>query len=238
MATTLTLNNSDSFIYEDLVVRIQTIQHQMIEGIKYLDDQLMKAKTIQNQLKSHPLIIIDPYGNPITERYIAHELIHGVVKKFQKNHVPKYLQQWIRFGEMVENEIIPLNESKLNSNVAQLFYDYPIITYGEISVWIGDWENIVSEKVMLRVRLNHNSENIQLQLKKQTNSTNMELRICLIDENTTPNEKNWNEGEIFKATDTIMSANLYQNNRMILGKITLEKVNNRMDSLFTIFLFL
>ena len=128
MTTTLTLKNSESFIYEDLVLRIQTIQHQMIEGIKYLDDQMMKAKTIQNQLKSHPLIIIDPYGNPITERYIAHELIHGVVKKFKKNHVPKYLQQWIRFGQMVENEIIPLNESKLNSNVAQLFYEYPIIT--------------------------------------------------------------------------------------------------------------
>ena len=238
MATTLTLKNSESFVYEDLVLRIQTIQHQMIEGIKYLDDQMMKAKTIQNQLKSHPLIIIDPYGNPITERYIAHELIHGVVKKFKKNHVPKYLQQWIRFGQMVENEIIPLNESKLNSNVAQLFYEYPIITYVEISVWIGDWQNLVSEKAMLRVRLNDNRENIQLQMKKQTNSTNMELRICVIDENTTPNEKNWNEGEIFKSTDTIMSLNLYQNNRMILGKITLEKVNNRKDSLFMIFLFL
>ena len=108
----------------------------------------------------------------------------------------------------------------------------------EISVWIGDWQNLVSEKAMLRVRLNDNRENIQLQMKKQTNSTNMEMRICVIDENTTPNEKNWNEGEIFKSTDTIMSLNLYQNNRMILGKITLEKVNNRKDSLFTIFLFL
>ena len=232
MATNVTPKNSESFVYEDLVLRIQTIQHQMIEGINYLDDQLMKAKTIQNQLKSHPLTIIDPYGNPITERHIAHERIHGVVKNFKKNYVPKYFQQWIRFGRMIENEIIPLNESKLNSNVAQLYDGYPIIAYVEISVWISDWQNLVPDKTVLRVRLNDNSEDIQLQLNKQTNLTNIELKICVIDENTTPNEKNWIESELFQPTDTIMSANLYQNNCFILGKVTLEQVNYRMDSVF------
>ena len=39
MATTLTLKNSELFVYEDLVLRIQTIQHQMIEGINHLDYQ-------------------------------------------------------------------------------------------------------------------------------------------------------------------------------------------------------
>ena len=63
-----------------------------------------------------------------------HELINGVVKIFKKNYVPKYLHQWIRFGQMIGNEILPLNESNLNSSVRQYQNKYPIITYGEITI--------------------------------------------------------------------------------------------------------
>ena len=210
MARTITLKNSESFVYEDLVLRIQTIQHQMIEGINHLDDQLMKTNKIQNQLKSHPLTIIDPYGNPITKQYMDHELINGIVKKFKKNYVPKYLHQWIRFGQMVENEIISLNESKLNSSVEHYQNEYPIITYGEITIWLGDFQDALPEKIVLKACLTDTMENILINLKKQTNFTDIEFRAWILNENTPPKEKNWNKGTKLKSEDTIMSKDLHQ----------------------------
>ena len=224
MATNVTFKNSESFVYEDLVLRIQTIQHQMIEGINHLDDQLMKTNKIQNQLKSHPLTIIDPYGNPITKQYMDHELINGIVKKFKKNYVPKYLHQWIRFGQMVENEIEPLNESKLNSSVGHCQSEYPIITYGEIPIWLGDFQDVLAEKIVFKARLADTVENILTNLKKQTNFTDIELRGCIMDQDTRPKEKNWNEGTILKSEDTIMSKDLHQDHCIIMANFATNKV--------------
>ena len=225
MATNVTFKSSDSFVYEDLVLRIRTIQHQMIEGINYLDDQLMKTNTIQNQLKSHSLTIIDPYGNPITKQYMDHELINGVIKVFKKNYVPKYLHQWIRFGQMVQNEIMPLNESNLNSSVGHYQSEYPLIAYGEITIWLGDFQDVLPEKIMFKARLTDTMEKILSNLKKQTTFTDIELRGCIMSQNTRPKEKNWDEGTIFKAEDTIMSKDLYQDHCILIANT--NKVNDR-----------
>ena len=223
MATANISRKFTSFVYEDLVVRIQTIQHQMVEGINYLDDQLMKANSIETQLKSHPLTIIDPYGNPITKQYMDHELINGSVKKFKKNYVPKYLHQWIRFGQMVENEIEPLNESKLNSSVGHYQSEYPIITYGEITIWLGDFRDVLPEKIVLKARLTDTMESILTNLKKQTNFTDIEFRLCILNENTPPKEMNWNEGTILKSEDTPLSKDLHQDHCIIMANT--NKVN-------------
>ena len=43
--TTLTdFTKSGSFVYEDLISKVQAIQQQMIEGVKYLDDQTNNDK--------------------------------------------------------------------------------------------------------------------------------------------------------------------------------------------------
>lgn len=89
-----------------------------------------------------------------------HQLISTVLKKFKKNDVPKYLQKWIRFGQIIEDDIKPLQEPKLNSTVAQYCNEYAITTYGKIIVWFGDFEAATIDRRMLKVRLNDSVENI------------------------------------------------------------------------------
>ena len=173
---------STSFVYEDLISHIQAIQYQMIEGIKYLDNRWINDQKAQNQLKYHSLTIIDPYGDPTTQKYMVHELISSILKKFKKNYVPKYSSQWIRFGQAIGNEITPIKESIFNSTVKQCESEYPIVTYGEITVWIDNWENASPEKCVLNVRLIDTMEKIQMRLKRRTNQIIMELRACIIGE--------------------------------------------------------
>ena len=218
---------STSFVYEDLVVHIQTTQNQMIERIKHLDDRLNKEKKIKDQLKSHSLTIVDPYGNSITEQYMDHELMNGVLKKFKKNYIPKCIHQWIRFGHMVENAIVPVDETQLKLTVAQYENKYPIITYGEVSVWLGDWESIHRDKLVLKARLTDNMESIQMQLKTQTKTTPVELKTSTISGKIEPVFKDWNEGTILHPQDTIMSKSLYQERSIIMVRIAAENVNSR-----------
>ena len=65
MAAATTLTQASSFAYKDLVSCVQSLQCQMIEGIKYLDDRWINDKKTREQLKSHSVTIIDPYGNPM-----------------------------------------------------------------------------------------------------------------------------------------------------------------------------
>ena len=218
----MSMTNPTSFVYEDLISHIQAIQYQMIEGIKYLDHRWDNDKKIRDQLKSHSLTIVDPYGNPISQQYMDHELISTILKKFKKNYVPKHFHQWIRFGQAIGNEITPIKEPKLSSTVGQYGTEYPIVTYGEMTVWIGDWENILPEARVLKVCLTDTMEKIQMQLKNRTNHTIMELRACTIEGSIKPDQKSWKEGKALKSTDTIMSAQLHQTNCIIMAKMTVE----------------
>ena len=218
----MSLTNPTSFVYEDLISHIQAIQYQMIEGIRYLDHRWANDRKIRNKLKSHSLAIIDPYGNPIIQQYMDHELISTILKKFKKNYVPKHFHQWIRFGQAIENGITPIKESKLSSTVGQYETEYPIVTYGKITVYIGDWENILPEARVLKVCLTDTMEKVHIQLKSQINHTIMELRACTIGGSIKLNQKSWKEGKALKSTDTIMSAQLYQTNCIILAKMKVE----------------
>ena len=217
-----------SFVYEDLVVHIQTIQNQMIERIKHLDKRLNNNTKIKDQLKSHSLTIVDPYGNSITEQYMDHELISVVLKKFKTKYTPKCVHQWIRFGHMIENAIVPMNESQLKLTVAQYENEYPIITYGEISVWFGNWETIHNYQLMLKTRLTDNMESIQMQLKTRTKTTPVELKTSIISGGKIePNLNDWNKCTTLNPQDTIMSRSLYQEHSIIMVRIAAEKVNSR-----------
>ena len=223
--TTVTIAPSlTSFVYEDLVSHIQTIQPQIIAAIKYLDDQWNNEKQTQNQLKSHQLTIIDPYGNPITQTYMDHKLLSTVIEKFKKNYVPKCLHQWIQFGQLVENEIVPLNESIINSTVGHYWSEHPIITYGEISVWLK-YENDVSyDNLRLKVRLHDKLENLLRQIRNLTDYIPREVKTSILNGSTVPNQKDWIESTILKSEDTLMSKNPYQTDFLIMANVDM-KVN-------------
>jgi len=214
-----------SFVYEDLIIHVQTIQNQMIEAIKFLDDRWKNEKKVRNQLKSRSLVFIDPYGNQTINKYMDHELISTVFKKYKKEYVPKYLRQWIKIGTMNQNEIVPVNECELRSNVSKYTDSYQFITYGDVTIWVGDYEYLPRLKVVLRVRLSDNMEKIKVYLKEQEKVTNIELKSIIINENVKPNGKDWEEGTILKSEDTILSGQLYKDNCIIMAKTIKDKVN-------------
>ncbi|CAF1544190.1 unnamed protein product, partial [Rotaria magnacalcarata] len=97
----------------DLVVQVQAIQQQMIETTKFIEDQCETDKKIPKELKSRSFTTADPYGNPTVNEYFDHGTISTIFNKYKKDYVPKYLQKWIKLGEMNQNGISPLNENEL-----------------------------------------------------------------------------------------------------------------------------
>ncbi|CAF4230023.1 unnamed protein product, partial [Adineta steineri] len=88
-----------SFVYEDLILHIQAVQNQMIEISKFLDDQ----RKIDKELKSRSLTFVYPYGNSTVQKYMDHEQLSTIFRKYKKEYIPKYLQQWVKFGKMNQN---------------------------------------------------------------------------------------------------------------------------------------
>ncbi|CAF3797800.1 unnamed protein product [Rotaria sp. Silwood1] len=82
---------STSFVCEDLVSQVQKIQNQILEIENVLDNQCKTEKKIQSELKSYSLTFIDLYGNRTVNKYIDHEPINKVLKKYKKDYVSKYL---------------------------------------------------------------------------------------------------------------------------------------------------
>ena len=218
---------SPSLSYRDLVVHIQTTQNQMNERIRNLDDWLNKENNIKNQLNSHSLTIVDPYGNSITEQYMDHESISVVLKTFEKKYIPKCLHQRIRFGHMIENVIVPMDESQLKLTVAHYENKYPIITYSQVTVWIGDGENIHNDELMLKTLLTDDKKDIQMRLKTQMKTIPVELKTSIFTEKKEPNRKDWNEGIILHPQDTIMSKSLYEDHSILMVKGDMKQVNRR-----------
>jgi len=117
-----------SFVYEDLVSHVQTIQNPIYEIVKILNDRWENEKRKRNELKSRSLIFIDPYGNRTIKKYMDHELINKIIIKYKKDYVPKYLQQWIKIGTINENAISSLNDCQLKSNISYYPNGYHFIT--------------------------------------------------------------------------------------------------------------
>jgi hypothetical protein len=214
-----------SFVYEDLVLHVQAIQKQMSEIDNILDDQWKNKKNMRNELKSHPLTFIDPYGNQMIDQHMDHESIDKLTKQYKKNYVPKYLKQWIKIGTMNENGIFSLTDCDLKSTVSNYTDGCQFITYGEVILWIGSYDNCSPQKFVLRVLLMDNMEKIKCRIKEQQHFNNVELKLGEINENTGPNEKYWDEGKTFNLEDTIMSCRFYENNCVIMAKVSKQKVS-------------
>jgi hypothetical protein len=214
-----------SFVYEDLISKVQAIQLQIIESTKLLAERQENEKKVQNELKSRSLTFVDPYGHSIVHQCMDHELINTVFKKYKKEYVPKYLQKWIKFGTKSENEISPLTDSQLKLTVSEYEDGFEFITFGEVIVWTGNDASLSRNKIVLRVLLTDNIETIKIHLNKRQQFSNIELKSIIINQNTSPNNKSWNEGNILKIDDTIVSCQLYRENCIIMAKLTQANVS-------------
>jgi hypothetical protein len=223
-AATVISSISSSFVYEDLVSKVQIIQNQIFNIQHVLNNRWKNEKRKRDELKSRSLVFIDPYGNRAMNKCMDHEFIHIVIQKYKKDYVPKYLQKWIKIGIMKENMILPLNDYQLKSIVSHFVNGYEFMTYGEVTIWMGTYDNALVRKIVKRVMVTDNVKTIEEQLKKGREFDNIELKSCIT--NAQPNEENWNEGTILKSEDTVISCQLYEENCIIMAKVTKVKVNH------------
>jgi hypothetical protein len=213
-----------SFVYEDLISQIQTIQNQMTEMETSLDNQWKINKKIQNELKSRSFTFIDPYGNRTVNKYIDHQLIGKIIKNYKKDYEPKYLQQWIQIGTMNENRISPLDECALKSTVSMHANRQQFIAYVEVNVWVGNYDGSWPQGMVERVLLTDNMEKIKMKIKEQRKFIDIEIKSSTVDQGMESNSKNWLQGTALKSDDTVLPCQLYQNNCVIMAKINNQKV--------------
>jgi hypothetical protein len=215
---------SSSFVYEDLVAQVQMIQNRTVQIENVLYDRYKNDDERFHELKSRSLTWIDPYGNRINDKHLDHELIDDVIKRYKKNYVPKYLQEWIQIGAINENTISSLSDFQLRSPVSNYANDYQFICYGLITVWIGGHEYAKPYPFFLKVRLTDNMEQIKTQVAELGHCTQIQL-FSITPGYVQPTKNSWNEGTILKSEDTILSRQLYTGKRAILAKIGEEKVD-------------
>ena len=156
MAATIVIPSS--FVYEDLVSKVQIIQNQIFNVQDILTNRWKNEKRKRDELKSRSLVFIDPYGNRTVNKYMDHEFIHTVIQKYKKDYVPKYLQKWIKIGIMKENMISAMTDCLLKSTVSYFENGYEFMTYGEMTIWMGTYDNALPRKVVLRVMVTDSIE--------------------------------------------------------------------------------
>ncbi|CAF2818000.1 unnamed protein product [Rotaria sp. Silwood2] len=225
-STAALTTNLTSFVYEDLIFHVQAIQRQMIEIAKYLDEQWKNDKKIREELNSRSITFVDPYGNPITNKYMNHELISTLFRQYKKNFVPKYLENWVKIGTISENFISPLDNSELKSTVSKYPDGYRFITYGELNILIEYREDIPRQQFVLPVLLTDTIEKIKMRMQKLRKLSNVALKSFILDKDSRTNNQNWNEGRAFDSDDTVLSRQLYQDNSIIVAKVLLENTND------------
>ncbi|CAF5070785.1 unnamed protein product, partial [Rotaria magnacalcarata] len=225
-----------SFVYKELVLHVQTIQQQMIKLAKFIDDQCKTDEKIREKLKSRSFTFVDPYGNPTTNEYFDHEIISTIFNKYKKDYVPKYLQKWIKFGEMNQNGISPLNENELKSSVSEHDDGYGFVTYGEVNISIIYREHVRPQSLLLPVLLTDNIEKIKKQIQELTKRKTIELKSLILKENSPVITAYWDEGGTLNSNDTVLSSKLYENNSIIMVKLLEESASTESSSNFQIFL--
>jgi hypothetical protein len=224
-AATVLQNIATSFVYKDLISKVQAIQLQIIESTKFIDEQQQNQKKIQNDLKSRSLTFVDPYGNLTVRKYMDHEMIGTILKKYKTDYVPKYLQQWIKFGTRNKDDILPLGDCEMQSTVSKYPDGHQFITYGKVTVWAGNYQYLKPKHIVFQLLVSDNMEKIKIHLKTCERFLNIELKSIIINQNTPPNNESWNEGKTLSLDDTIMSCQLYQENCIIMAKLITTKVN-------------
>ncbi|CAM4826121.1 unnamed protein product [Rotaria magnacalcarata] len=216
-----------SFVYEDLIFHIQTMQHQMNAMTKFLDDQCKNDGQLRKELKSHSLKFIDPYGNLTTHECFDYEMINTIFNKYKKDYVPKYLQKWIKIGKMNQNIISPFEDHELTLSVSNYTDDYQFITYGELNISIAYGEKAPLQNLLLRVLLTDSIEKIKMLIQELKKIKNLELKSCILNQHGLSNEQCWSQSQLLNLNDTVLSRKLYEGNCGIMATLLEEKVDNQ-----------
>ncbi|CAF1382403.1 unnamed protein product [Rotaria sordida] len=225
-----------SFVYENLVDQVRLIQNEIVKMINVLNNRMNNEKQQQNELKHRSFTFIDPYDHEMTIEFMNHEYIHHVIKKYKRDYIPKYLHHWIQFGTRNQNTIETITDCQLQSTVSDYTGTQTFITYGELIVWFGNYENSVPEKLVLKVSLMDNMEKIKTEISKRRCFTNIELKTIINNEDIKPNLFHWQAARPLQSIDTIISSVLYENNRVVLANLIIEETaSNSTTSGFQIF---
>jgi hypothetical protein len=216
-----------SFVYEDLISKIVAIQNQINQVNQIIEEHSNNDKKVQRHLASHSFVFIDPFGNRMKNRQVDHLTIHKVVQKFKKEFCPRYLHSWVQIGLFNCNAIETLTRDQLKQTVSQYSNDQEFIAYGKVKVLIVNERCQLLQKCFIDVFLNDKIEklegkvrDIRERIRKEPNVIRrIELKICQSDSPMEQNVDRWNEGNDLKNDDTILSAQLYQTNSFVIGKI-------------------
>jgi len=215
-----------SFVYEDLVFAVTTIQNQMNLANQIIDERSNNERDVQRQLASRSFVFIDPFGYRIEEQFADHWNMGKVVKKFHKDMCPKYLQSWIRIGLLVKGNVQAFKEIDLKKCVSQYPHGQKFIAYGEISLTLLNEGCQLLRECSLIVLLNEKRENLVKKVRslrgpRQSNSEmtkEITLKVCQPDTLMEHYKDRWIKGKDFQNGDTIFSARLYEPNSGMIAK--------------------
>ena len=214
---------SGSFVYEDLVGKVQTIQRQMMEMENFINDRCENQKAIPPELKSRSLVFIDPYGNRLVNEHLDHQLIAPILKKYRKDFLPKYLRSWTQIGvRQVNGNIQALKLDQLSSTVADYPNEQEFLCFGEVTVWVGDAQHLTIGKVTMKVSLIDQLEKVKEEIRKDRAFTTLELRSSHLDSSVLPTETHWSGGKGLKFSETILSSRLYEERSLLMARLDLN----------------
>ena len=125
-----------------------------------------------------------------------------------------------RQGEKIE----VLQIDQLQSTVA----DYPdgqeFLTFGEMTIWIGNGEHPALGKLELKLFLMDRMEKVDDAIREYRSFQTVELRLCHLDPSSQPTRTTWNEGKTLNSTETILSARLFEEHCIIMA--LLDRLNS------------
>ena len=216
-----------SFVYEDLISRVETMQTQMNKVNEMIEERAKNDKKVHRQLESRSFIFIDPFGNRMINRELDHQSLHKILQKYKKEYCPRYLHSWIQIGSFNGNSIQPITTDQLKQTVSQYPDGQIFITYGKIDVRIVNEQLHLLQETSVTIVLNDKREKLEKSIgelrerirRKPNVVTKMELKLCELDSSIERNEDLWNNGRIFEINDTVLSTQLYQTNTFIMAKI-------------------
>jgi hypothetical protein len=227
--------SQSSFVYENLIAQVRTIQ-QLATGIDTtLQDRLSRQPNKRDGLQFRTFTFIDPYGNKMTHEHMDQELIGNVLRKYKKDYVPKCLQKWIKIGIRQPTKISPVSESDLRLNLSEVTNGTEFITYGDLNVWIGRDGVAAPTMLTLQVSVMDTIEKIKTQIEERRRPGPIELKSHTLNGSKEPTEIDWQQGKAICSEETIMSLQLYQENCIIMVRPTDETVNYEHLSMTDVF---
>lgn len=216
-----------SFVYEDLVSRVETMQLQMNKVNAMIEERTKTNKKVQRQLESRSFIFIDPFGNRMINRELDHQSLHKILQKYKRDYCPRYLHAWIQIGFFNVNQIQVTTTDQLKKTVSQYPDGQIFITYGKIGVRIVNEQLHLLQETYVTIVLNDNRETFENSIRelrerirgKLNVITRMELKLCESDSSIEGNERLWSNGRTLEIKETVLSTQLYQKDTFIMAQI-------------------